>query len=137
MSQLSPYAFLFSSLDDPTFVLTRFASLSFFFPTLLLSLVIASNYEPYSIIEKLTKYLAGSANIVVYSPYLQVRALIPPDPNRVASLLKLTSFPLHFLTRSSPPLTPPCELILSTSTLPSLSPGCGSGKFSLDELIRS
>ncbi|KAL7412032.1 Gcd10p family-domain-containing protein [Mrakia frigida] len=35
-------------------------------------LVIASNYEPYSIIEKLTKYLAGSANIVVYSPYLQV-----------------------------------------------------------------
>ena len=53
------------------------ASLSLlrFLPSLLLlSLVVASNYEPYSIIEKLNKHLAGSANIVVYSPYLQVRS---------------------------------------------------------------
>ena len=35
-------------------------------------LIVASQYEPYSIVEKLVSYLAGSAHIVVQSPYLQV-----------------------------------------------------------------
>ncbi len=36
------------------------------------SLLISSEYEPYSIIERLDPYLAGSASIVVHSPYSQV-----------------------------------------------------------------
>jgi len=36
------------------------------------SLIICSEYEPYSIIERLSPYLAGSASIVVHSPYPQV-----------------------------------------------------------------
>lgn len=36
------------------------------------SLVIASEYDPGSIIEKLAPYLGGSASIVVYSPHIQV-----------------------------------------------------------------
>lgn len=35
-------------------------------------LLIASEYEPYSMTAKLHQYMAGSANIVVHSPYLQV-----------------------------------------------------------------
>ncbi|OCH89722.1 Gcd10p-domain-containing protein [Obba rivulosa] len=35
-------------------------------------LLIASEYEPFSIIEKLTPYVAGSANIVVHSPFVQI-----------------------------------------------------------------
>ena len=38
-------------------------------------LVIASQYDPFSILQKLSPYLAGSANIVVHSPYVQVRRL--------------------------------------------------------------
>ncbi|KAH9897769.1 Gcd10p-domain-containing protein [Cubamyces lactineus] len=37
-------------------------------------LIIASEYDPYSIIEKLYPYLAGSASIVVHSPHVQVVA---------------------------------------------------------------
>ncbi|KAJ3502140.1 hypothetical protein NLJ89_g9021 [Agrocybe chaxingu] len=36
------------------------------------SLVIASEHEPYSIIERLSPYLGGSASIVVHSPYQQI-----------------------------------------------------------------
>ncbi|KZT73344.1 Gcd10p-domain-containing protein [Daedalea quercina L-15889] len=35
-------------------------------------LVVASEYDPSSILEKLSPYLAGSANIVVHSPYVQI-----------------------------------------------------------------
>ncbi|KAH9849238.1 Gcd10p-domain-containing protein [Lenzites betulinus] len=35
-------------------------------------LIVASEYDPYSIIEKLYPYLAGSASIVVHSPHVQV-----------------------------------------------------------------
>ncbi|KAI0059451.1 Gcd10p-domain-containing protein [Artomyces pyxidatus] len=35
-------------------------------------LIVATEYEPYSVIEKLTPYLAGSASIVVHSPHLQI-----------------------------------------------------------------
>jgi len=35
-------------------------------------LIVASQYEPFSIVEKLFPYLAGSATIVVYSNYIQV-----------------------------------------------------------------
>ncbi|KIY50409.1 Gcd10p-domain-containing protein [Fistulina hepatica ATCC 64428] len=35
-------------------------------------LIIASQYEPYSIVEKLSPYLAGSAPIVIHSPYPEV-----------------------------------------------------------------
>lgn len=36
------------------------------------SLVLASEYDPYSIIDKLLPYLGGSASIVVQSPHVQV-----------------------------------------------------------------
>jgi tRNA (adenine-N(1)-)-methyltransferase non-catalytic subunit len=36
------------------------------------SLILASEYEPYSIIDKLVPYLGGSASIVVQSPHVQV-----------------------------------------------------------------
>jgi len=36
------------------------------------ALIVASEYEPFSIVEKLSPYLAGSASIVVHSPHLQV-----------------------------------------------------------------
>ncbi|KAK7007033.1 Adenine(58)-N(1)-methyltransferase non-catalytic subunit TRM6 [Favolaschia claudopus] len=36
------------------------------------ALVVASEYEPFSIVEKLVPYLAGSASIVVQSPYGQI-----------------------------------------------------------------
>ena len=38
-------------------------------PTRLLSI---SDYEPFSIVERLIPYLGGSAPIVMYSPYIQV-----------------------------------------------------------------
>ncbi|KAJ1302812.1 hypothetical protein OPQ81_003118 [Rhizoctonia solani] len=34
-------------------------------------LVVASQFEPFSLVEKLTPYVAGSGTIVVYSPYIQ------------------------------------------------------------------
>lgn len=40
----------------------------------LFSLLIASEYEPLAILERLQPYLAGSATIVVHSPHLQVRS---------------------------------------------------------------
>lgn len=36
------------------------------------SLIVASEYDPFSIVEKLSPYLAGSASIVVQSPHVQV-----------------------------------------------------------------
>lgn len=36
------------------------------------SLIIASEYDPYSIVDKLAPYLGGSASIVVHSPHIQV-----------------------------------------------------------------
>ncbi|GAA6064134.1 hypothetical protein JCM10212_005135 [Sporobolomyces blumeae] len=48
-------------------------------------LIIASEYEPHSIIERLIPFLAGSASIVVYSPYIQ-----PLNP----ALMSLRSNPL-------------------------------------------
>lgn len=39
-------------------------------------LIIASNYESFSIIEKLYPYLGGSASIVVQSPYGQVYRIV-------------------------------------------------------------
>lgn len=38
----------------------------------MVSLVVASQFDPFSILQKLLPYLAGSANIVVHSPYVQV-----------------------------------------------------------------
>lgn len=37
-------------------------------------LIVASEYEPHSIIEKMAPYLAGSASIVVHTPHVQVAA---------------------------------------------------------------
>ena len=42
------------------------------------SLIVASAYEPWSILEKLYPYLAGSAPIVFHSPYHQVRRHLDP-----------------------------------------------------------
>lgn len=39
----------------------------------LTSVLVACHYEPYSILHRLLPYLAGSANVVVHSPHLQVR----------------------------------------------------------------
>ncbi|KAJ7610777.1 Gcd10p family-domain-containing protein [Roridomyces roridus] len=36
------------------------------------ALIVASDYDPYSILEKLVPYLGGSASIVVQSPYVQI-----------------------------------------------------------------
>ncbi|KAJ7878596.1 Gcd10p-domain-containing protein, partial [Mycena leptocephala] len=36
------------------------------------ALIVASDYEPFSILEKLVPYLAGSASIVVQSPHVQI-----------------------------------------------------------------
>jgi len=36
------------------------------------ALIVASDYEPFSIFERLVPYLAGSASIVVQSPYVQI-----------------------------------------------------------------
>jgi hypothetical protein len=36
-------------------------------------LFVASTYDPLSVLGKLFPYLGGSASVVVYSPYLQVR----------------------------------------------------------------
>ncbi|TFK19974.1 Gcd10p-domain-containing protein [Coprinopsis marcescibilis] len=38
------------------------------------SLIIASEYDPSTIIERLSHYLAGSASVVVHSPYIQIVA---------------------------------------------------------------
>jgi len=37
-------------------------------------LILATQYDPFSIIEKYTQYLGGSANLVVYSPHSQILA---------------------------------------------------------------
>ncbi|XP_006454143.1 hypothetical protein AGABI2DRAFT_147510 [Agaricus bisporus var. bisporus H97] len=37
-------------------------------------LILATQYDPYSIIEKYARYLGGSANLVVYSPHPQILA---------------------------------------------------------------
>lgn len=39
----------------------------------LLSLIVASQYDPFSILKTLSPYLGGSASIVVHSPHVQVR----------------------------------------------------------------
>lgn len=39
-------------------------------------LLVASEYEPFSIVERLSPYLAGSASIVVHSPHIQVRFIL-------------------------------------------------------------
>ncbi|WFC99502.1 tRNA (adenine(58)-N(1))-methyltransferase non-catalytic subunit trm6 [Malassezia yamatoensis] len=47
--------------------------------------IIATPYEPYSVIHRLLPYLSGSANVVVFSPYLQplveAQARIRANPN--------------------------------------------------------
>ncbi|KAB5591871.1 TRNA (adenine(58)-N(1))-methyltransferase non-catalytic subunit TRM6 [Ceratobasidium theobromae] len=35
------------------------------------SLIVASQFEPFSVVEKLSQYIAGSGQIAVYSPYIQ------------------------------------------------------------------
>ncbi|EED85188.1 eukaryotic translation initiation factor 3G, partial [Postia placenta Mad-698-R] len=42
-------------------------------------LIIASEYDPFSILQSLSPYLAGSASIVVHSPYVQVFSLLFHD----------------------------------------------------------
>ncbi|KAL5535659.1 MYO1_1 [Sanghuangporus sanghuang] len=48
------------------------------------ALLVASDYEPFSIVEKLCSYLAGSASIVIHSPFIQalaeVQARMKPLP---------------------------------------------------------
>lgn len=41
-------------------------------PTGLNSLLVATQYDPLSVLEKLSPYLGGSTSIVVHSPYVQV-----------------------------------------------------------------
>ena len=51
------------------FLCSTFSNLSW-------SLLVASEYDPLSIMEKLSAYLAGSAPIVVHSAYLQVGSML-------------------------------------------------------------
>lgn len=43
-------------------------------------LIVASQYDPWSILERLSPYLAGSASIVVHSPQVQVRLTLISCP---------------------------------------------------------
>jgi len=36
-----------------------------------ISLVVASSHDPFTVVEKLSRYLSGSASVVVHSPYIQ------------------------------------------------------------------
>ena len=49
--------------------------LASYFQIPIIRLLIASEYEPFSIVEKLCKYLTGSASIVIQSPFIQVTTL--------------------------------------------------------------
>jgi len=55
------------------------------------SLILATELSPISIINRLTKYLAGSATLTAYSPYQQVLAetlqYTRKDPNFLATQL--------------------------------------------------
>lgn len=39
------------------------------------SVILACEYEPYSVLERLLPSIGGSAPVIVYSPYLPVRLL--------------------------------------------------------------
>ena len=60
---------LFSGEFDRWFLCHLFLALRWNFEK---SLIISSEYDPYSIIERLSPYLGGSASIVVHSPSAQV-----------------------------------------------------------------
>lgn len=45
-------------------------------PSLLFRLLVASQYEPWSILDELFPYLGGSASIVIQSPFHQVRSAL-------------------------------------------------------------
>lgn len=62
---LTKYAKKRANIED--FIATR----QQFFEGEFDAVIIACPYEPYSIIHRLTPYLAGSANVVVHSPHLQ------------------------------------------------------------------
>lgn len=85
------------------------------------SVIIACEYEPFSVLEKILPSISGSAPIVIYSPFLQVCPLslppiLPLTPRRFSTTAKRASSP-------SPSSSPP----------PSSSPGCESTKSSPDE----
>jgi len=61
-----------SSLEDSTGLFVFTLNLSTFHKRT--SLIVASEYEPHSIIERMAPYLAGSASIVVHTPHVQVSA---------------------------------------------------------------
>lgn len=51
-------------------------------------LIISSHYEPVSIIDRLLPYLAGSSNVLVHGPYLQVSGRNPPIVSESSHLLR-------------------------------------------------
>ena len=59
--------------------------------TLSASLLVASQYDPLSILEKLTPYLAGSASIVVHSPYVQVRMCLSVVATHLSSMYQIVT----------------------------------------------
>lgn len=78
------------------------------------SLIIASEYDAFSIIEKYTAYLTGSASIVVYSPYVTVSVLFSYE------MLRDEPVDIRFLRN----YMQNCELYHSISDLWSLKHGC-------------
>jgi hypothetical protein len=57
-----------------------------------LRLLIASQYDPWSIIERLAPYIGGSASIVVHSPQVQVSStLFLKDQNYSMAVLQILS----------------------------------------------
>lgn len=49
-------------------------------------LIVVSEYEPFSMVDRLAPYLGGSASIVVHSPHLQVHSF-PPLSNSAAQFI--------------------------------------------------
>ena len=86
--------------------------------------IIAAEYEPYSVIERLLPRIGGSASVVVYSPHLPVR------PSLLRPLLPLPFY--SSLTRASSPCSSSSQSSsASASTRPSsrrrsTSRSCGS-----------
>lgn len=55
-------------------------------------MIIATEYDPWSVLERLLPSIAGSASIVIHSPYLSVRILSSHSPrsHSLTSLLNLS-----------------------------------------------
>ena len=68
------------------------------------AVIIACQYEPFSILEKVLPSLAGSASIVVHSPYLQVSLL--PSPSLLRSQTEMSGSLQRSISNATNPRFP-------------------------------